>query len=168
MIEQATIKLLEYCARNEWSGYDPYDGLNSRVFAGLLRQRSELLRWMFTQCLKRLPVNCRPIMRVPRAPNPKGLALFVSALLKLSHAGLWEGRDTILSLLRRLCEMKAPAYTDFCWGYNFDWQARHFLACKGTPNIICTTFGGNAFLDAYGCYRDRSYLEIGISAGYFL
>ncbi|MGH7496839.1 MAG: hypothetical protein ACREOO_31205 [bacterium] len=168
MIEQATIKLLEYCARNDWSGYDPYDGLNSPVFAGLLRHRSKLARLILIQCMKHSPVNCRPFLRVPKESNPKGLALFVSALLKLSHAGVCVGRDTIVLLLNRLCASKAPGCPHFCWGYNFDWQARHFLACKGTPNIICTTFVGNAFLDAYSRYHDRFYLDIAMSAGHFL
>ena len=107
-------------------------------------------------------------MRVRKECNPKGLALFASALLKLSDSNMSVEHDAILHLLSRLRALKAPGYRYDCWGYNFDWQARSFLARKGTPNIICTTFAGNAFLDAYSRYHDRSYLEIAISAGHFL
>jgi hypothetical protein len=34
-IEKATKRLLDYCKNNEWAGFDPYDGLNSRVSASM-------------------------------------------------------------------------------------------------------------------------------------
>ncbi len=56
----------------------------------------------------------------------------------------------------------------YCWGYNFDWQSRAFFLPKFVPNIICTTFAGNALLDAYDKFEDGKYLDMAISAGNFL
>lgn len=53
-------------------------------------------------------------------------------------------------------------------GINFSWQTRTYLVPRGTPNIICTTFAGNALLDAYDHFRDPAYLDCAISAGHFL
>jgi hypothetical protein len=168
LIEQATIKLLKYCARNQWSGYDPYDGLNSPILDGLLHSRHKWARLMVIQLVKRSPWNCRPLLRIPKSLNPKALALFVSALLKLADAGMVQARSTIIALLLQLERLRSPRYPQFCWGYNFHWQARDFLAPQGTPNIICTTFAGSAFLDAFEHFHENDYLDIAVQAGYFL
>ena len=34
-VQEATLKLLDYCRSNDWAGYDPYDALNSRLFEAL-------------------------------------------------------------------------------------------------------------------------------------
>src|SRR2546426_10411516 len=79
------LKLLAYCRANDWAGYDPYDALNSRVFAALPFLNSRLPRLVFTQALKRSPVNIRPLVLIPKTQNPKAIALFLTACLKLSR-----------------------------------------------------------------------------------
>jgi len=39
---------------------------------------------------------------------------------------------------------------------------------KFEPNIICTTFAGNALIDAYEKYANTEYLDMAFSAGQFL
>ncbi|MDL1976240.1 MAG: hypothetical protein LWX55_16005 [Deltaproteobacteria bacterium] len=167
MLKETIIKLLAYCRQNNWSGYDPYDALNSRVFAALPFLQNRICRLVFTQVMKRSPVNLRPLFLVPKEQNPKGLALFASALLKLSNLGLVDG-DAALPLLNRLIDLRSPEKPYYCWGYNFDWQTRTYLVPKYEPNIICTTFAGNALLDAYEKYGDNNYLQMVLSAGQFI
>jgi hypothetical protein len=159
---------LDYCNRNDWSGFDPYDGLNSRLFNALPFVQNRICRLIFIQAMKRSPINFRPIFLVPKEENPKGLAVFCSALLILSKTGFSKNDDTILRLLKRLIALKSKDVPYFCWGYNFDWQSRAFFLPKFVPNIICTTFAGNALLDAYDKFADSAYLDMAISAGYFL
>ena len=85
--ESAAQKLLAYCRANEWAGYDPYDALNSRVFKALPFLDFKLARLVLTQGIKRSPVNLRPLLLVAQSPNPKGIALFLSALARLSKGG---------------------------------------------------------------------------------
>ena len=117
--------------------------------------------------MKRSPINFRPILLVPKSENPKGLAVFVSSLFILSKIEPIDD-DTILHLLRRLIALKSPDSPYFCWGYNFDWQSRAFFLPKFVPNIICTTFAGNALLDAYDKFADNTYLDMAISGGDFI
>lgn len=86
-IRVATQKLLVYCRANEWAGYDPYDALNSRLFAAVPILDRRIPRLVLTQALKRLPVNVRPLLAIPKTQNPKALALFLSAFIKLSRWG---------------------------------------------------------------------------------
>jgi len=105
---------------------------------------------------------------VPRAENPKALALFCSTLLILSKMGLFKNNDAILQLLKRMVELKSPGRPYSCWGYHFDWQARDGFLPKFDPNIICTTFAGNALLDAYDNFTDSESRTMAISAGNFI
>jgi len=163
-----TLKLLAYCRSNHWAGYDPYDALNSRVFRALPFLNFKAARLVLTQGIKRCPVNLRPMLLVPKTPNPKGIALFLSALIKLSKAGLLEGDLEISALAEKLLALRSPDDRYACWGYNFDWQTRGDLVPRGSPNIICSTFAGNALLDAYEQAPDPSWLGAAASAAEFI
>ena len=160
--------LLEYCRLERWSGYDPYDALNSRLFNALPLSKSKAARIAITQVLKRSPLNLRPLLLVPKGENPKACALFTSALIRLSRCGILDNDSAVLERINRLMELRSIGNPYTCWGYNFDWQNRSFLLPKFTPNIICTTFGGNALLDAYEMFSDRRYLDAALSAGEFI
>ena len=98
-LETSVDGLLRYCRQNNWAGFDPYDALNSRVFALSPLSRSRYCRIALTQALKRLPVNLRPLLGISKEQNPKGIALFLSALIKLSRVGMLREDDLIESLV---------------------------------------------------------------------
>src|SRR5687767_8883497 len=145
-INLAIAQLLRYCRDRHWAGYDPYDALNSRLLRGLGVYAFAFPRLAATQFLKRCPINLRPLLLVAREQNPKGIAVFLSALVRLVRTGEVESA-LAKSLASRLLELRSPGQPHFCWGYNFAWQTRTYLVPRGTPNIICTTFAGNALLD---------------------
>src|SRR5512139_3735148 len=78
--EQSFSKLLRYCRSESWVGYDPYDALNSPL-ARTLPFKNKFARTALTQLVKRNVFNLRPILRIEKAPNPKGIALAIRALL---------------------------------------------------------------------------------------
>jgi hypothetical protein len=161
-------RLLAYCRANSWSGYDPYDALNSRVFSALALKKSKWARLIFSQGVKRCPMNLRSVLLVPRAANPKGIALFLASLIKLDEMGLNKDKDDIFYLAKNLLELRSPGHPYSCWGYNFDWQTRTALVPKDYPNIICTTFAGNAMIDLYQWLKESCWLDIAISAADYL
>jgi hypothetical protein len=166
--QETTLRLLEYCRKQDWAGYDPYDALNSRVFRATPFFRSKWCRIAFTQFMKRSPINFRPLLRVPMKRNPKGTALFIMALLKLRRANLFTDDATIFSLIDDLIASRSQGQQCACWGYSFDWQTRGYLVPEGSPNIICTTFAGNALLDAWETYHNDECLKQSISAAQYL
>jgi hypothetical protein len=167
-IRRTALELLSYCRANEWAGYDPYDALNSRIFRALPFLNFRLARLALTQGVKRSPVNLRPLLLVPKTPNPKGIALFLSAVVRLSKAGAADETGEIASLAAKLMDLRSPGHSRSCWGYNFDWQQRSVLVPKASPNIICSTFAGNALLDAYDLAPRPEWLDAAVSAADFI
>jgi hypothetical protein len=163
---EIALKLLEYCRSQNWSGWDPYDALNSRVFQACKFLHFKYPRLALTQLLKRSPINIRPLLLVPREQNPKGIALFLSAAVKLTRLGLLKNDTLVRDLTARLLELQSPGYAG--WGYHFDWQTRGVLVPRGSPNIVCTTFACNALLDAHSLLDDLRLLDVAGKAARFL
>jgi len=165
-IRVATQKLLAYCRANEWGGYDPYDGLNSRLFAAVPILNHRIPRLVITQALKRLPVNVRPLLAIPKTQNPKGLALFLSALVKCR--GGTDDQELIAFMIDRLETLRYAGAAYSCWGYSFPWQTRTIIVPSGVPNLVCTTFVANALFDAYDYCRDSKCLNMALSAAEYI
>jgi hypothetical protein len=153
-------ELLAYCKAKNWAGYDPFDGLNSRIFPSAISIRILRLAWI--QFFKRCPLNLRKLVFVPPMQNPKGLALFASAMVALNR------RVEAENILNQLINLRSKGWSTACWGYHFDWQTRGYLIPLYTPNVICTSFASTALLDAYEMYGDPQFLELAASAGKFV
>lgn len=177
------VRLKFYCEREQYKGWDPYDGLNSKVFHALpFLDRSALCRLIVIQGFKRNPLNLRRIAGVPKECNPKGIGLFLQGYCnlvkliridpeKISVLGAEnELIDRVRSLAELLIGMKSKGdYHGACWGYNFDWQARRlFLFPKFTPTVVVTCFCATALMDAYEITNERRYLEVAISSADFV
>ena len=175
-------RLRRYCEREGFRGWDPYDGLNSRVFQALpLLKRSALCRLVVIQGFKRCPVNLRRVALVPKEHNAKGIGLFLGGYCNLLRTvqrrpELAAELGTAEALTRRIDELaqlllslRSPGYAGSCWGYNFDWQARRlFLFPKGTPTVVATCFCASALLEAYDLTRREAYREAAVSAARFV
>jgi hypothetical protein len=162
--KQSLAKLLAYCRANDWAGYDPYDALNSRLFSVVPLLNSRWPRLIFTQALKRSPFNLRGVLRVPTTQNPKGLALCLSAFLKLSDVELPDRGRLVQYMIDRLQALRSSGTPYACWGYSFPWQTRKEVVPAGTPNLVCTVFVANALLDAYDQFVDARCLSMAKSA----
>src|SRR5260370_41017889 len=120
-LEAKILKLLAYCQANDWAGYDPYDAVNSHVFAALPFLNSRLPRLFLTQALKRSPVNIRRFLRIPKTQNPKAIALFLSAFLNLSRIGVVKTRDLVNPMMERVIALRSQRCPYWCWGERFPW-----------------------------------------------
>ncbi len=167
-IKEVTLKLLEYCRANDWAGYDPYDALNSRVYQALPILNFHLFRLALTQVFKRSPINLRPLFLVPKTRNPKGLALFLMALIKLDIIGMLKDQALIGRLVESLEALRSPDSNNCGWGYSFPWQTRTVLVPRGQANLVCTVFVANALLDASERYQNHKYSQLAVSAADYL
>lgn len=118
--------------------------------------------------MKRLPINIRPLLLISKEQNPKALALFLMALLKLSKMGLLENEDLIGEITENLQTLRSPDTSYSCWGYSFPWQTRTILVPRGAPNLVCTTFVANALLDTYEYTGDVQSLKMAASAADYI
>ena len=174
--------LREYCEREGFKGWDPYDGLNSKVFQALpFLKKSALCRLVVIQGFKRCPINLRRIALVPKEYNAKGIGLFLSGYCNLYNAVKANPKlaeslgsaDSLKSQINELAELlislQSNGYSGACWGYNFDWQARRlFLFPKFTPTVVATNFCATALMEAYEITGEKKYLEIALSAANFV
>ena len=160
--------LLSYCRKNNWSGFDPYDGLNSRLYQATPLKKSKICRLALIQILKRLPINLRPMLLVPKEQNPKAIALFLTAFVKLSRSRVLIADDLIREMTALLADMRSPDTPYWSWGYSFPWQTRGELVPRGAANLVCTVFVSNALLDAYEYNRDPRCLLMATSAADYL
>lgn len=189
-------KLCAYCEAEQYKGWDPYDGLNSKVFQVLpFLKKSALCRLAVIQGFKRCPVNLRRLALVPKEYNAKGIGLFLQGYCNLyklveGQKSKVEGLGTKEEILGKikyladlLLEMRSDKifpnrYHGACWGYNFDWQARRlFLFPKYTPTVVATSFCATALFEAYEILKSNvesqksnveEYREVALSAGEFV
>lgn len=135
--------LLAAARADAYAGWDPFDGLNSKLFQALGLNRFPLARLAWIQLFKRSPVNLRPLAGVAKARNPKGIALFILGLVEDYRRSnetpyLLEAMDLGEWLLGQRCD--PDTWGKAAWGYHFDWQARAFHVPTGKPNIITTVY----------------------------
>ena len=167
--KDVTLKLLSYCQSRNWSGYDPYDALNSAIFKALPFLNSRLPRLALTQALKRSPINLRPLFLIKGTQNPKGLALFLQAIMKLSKLDVVHDAENIQnSLAASIEQLRSPNTPFWCWGYSFPWQTRTQLVPARSPNLVCTLFVAEALLDLFESSDDERYLQIAASAADYI
>ncbi|HZE63342.1 MAG TPA: hypothetical protein VE056_05650 [Pyrinomonadaceae bacterium] len=168
-VEQAFNDLFQWCRARDFAGHDPFDALNSRIFQATPFARSETARLVWTQIIKRSPLNLRSLAGVPAEKNAKGIALFaLAALANCRRLKTIEAESEARDLLEELISLQISGYSGAAWGYNFDWQSRHFFAARGTPMIVPTAFAARALFQAADTFRDERCLEIARSSCEFI
>lgn len=155
-------RLMENCRAAEFSGFDPFDGLESRVFRSTPFRRFRASRLVWQQLIKRSPVNLRPLLMVPKGLNSKGLALFALAAISRARTTDAEAdRAAADSLIDLLLGSAIERERSLAFGYNFDWQSRAFFAPKGTPTIVPTAFAARAIYEAGGPESNERLRKLG-------
>jgi len=153
---QAAINRLSAALEAEaFAGWDPYDALSSPVLHAAAR--TPFLRRAAIQSLKRLPVNLRPLLGIPRQRHTKALALLASAYALLAQredGGRF--RRQALELGRLLADRAVRAGDGVGWGYDFDVQTRWGFYRRGEPNAIATAFTTHALLDLASLDSDET------------
>lgn len=174
--------LRSWCEAERFKGWDPYDGLNSKIFQALpFFRKSALCRLVMIQGFKRCPVNLRRIALVPKEYNAKGIGLFLQGYCNLYKAvsarpeleeklgSKEELLNRVHELARLLISLRSKGYSGACWGYNFDWQARRlFLFPKFTPTVVATNFCATALMEAYEVTGNQHYLDTALSSAEFI
>jgi rhamnogalacturonyl hydrolase YesR len=172
------LQLKSYCEQEQFKGWDPYDGLNSKIFQALPFKKWDLARLAWIQGFKRSPINFRKLLLVPKAYNAKGIALLLTGycnLYKMADKGntTFGAKEEILTHINFLgdliLKMQNKNYSGACWGYHFDWQARRlFLFPKETPTVVATTFCFNALIEAFEITKNENYLTTALSSANFI
>lgn len=139
--------LLSASQADSYAGYDPFDGLNSKLFDVFPFFKKGVFGLAWIQLFKRSSINFRPILGVPKRRNPKGIGLFILGMLEqykvTKDASLITESIKLADwlVIQRCCTAE---WQHACWGYHFDWKARAFYVPKGKPNVITTIYVAQA------------------------
>jgi polysaccharide biosynthesis protein VpsJ len=164
-IWESIVRLNDWLEKNDYRGYDTFDGLSAK-FLRPLTFETKYLRIVLQQSVRRFPLNLRPILGIPRDRSSKGMAYLARGFMRLHDAtGDEKWAKNAESALQWLIENKSKgSYSGACWGNHFDYQSRGFYLPKGVPTIVWTSLIGHAFLDGYDHFKNERYLEVAASA----
>lgn len=176
-------RLKSYCEKEHFKGWDPYDGLNSKVFQALpYFKNSAFWRLCVIQGFKRSPINLRRLFLVPKDYNAKGVGLFLQGYCNLVNA-VWvnpklakelgseaELENKVVELADLLISLQSKGdYHGACWGYNFGWQAKFlFYFPAYTPTVVATNFCATALMQAYEVTGNKKYLDVALTSAEFV
>lgn len=157
-------RLSSWLERNDYRGYDTFDGLNAR-FVRPLTFENKFLRTVLQQGVRRFPFNTRPLLGVEKSHSTKGMGFLARGFMRL-HActgdQTWAKKAELA--LQWLIENQSKGYSGACWGNHFDYQCRSFYLPKNVPTVVWTSLIGHAFLDGYEQFKKEQYLQIAVSA----
>jgi len=157
-------RLSDWLERNEYRGYDTFDGLNAKLLRPLTFN-NKLLRTVLQQGVRRFPINLRPLIGVAKSRSTKAMGFLARGFMRLHEAtGDTAWRDKAEYALQWLMDNQAIGYTGSSWGNHFDYQSRSSYVPKGLPSIVWTSLIGHAFLDAYEHFQAHRYLQVAINA----
>lgn len=146
--------------KENYHGWDLYDALLSKFFVRGSVLDSYYPRYIWTQVNKRSPINLRPLMRVPKSLNPKGLSLILRGYCALYEH---DGQEAWLNAANRVCELLLTIRSKseyYCWGSNFPYQSRGEYYEANDPGAIATSFCANAILDLYKITNDNKLRDV--------
>lgn len=163
--------LEKYCSDEDFAGWDPYDGLNSKFWKALpLVNNSAICRLVWIQGFKRFPFNLRKLLCVPKQHNAKAIGLFLHGYCNLvKYAPSDEYIKKINYLADKLISMRSTKTSGAAWGYNFPWQCRReFLFPAGEPTVVATWFCASALFEAYEITGRTDLRDIALSSAQFV
>src|SRR5579863_5968265 len=122
-IEASIQRLSKWLEKNDYRGYDTFDGL-SASYLRPLTFGSPLLRTVLQQGVRRFPLNVRPLLGIPKERSTKGMGFLTRGYIRLNQATgdpVWAARAK--DCLKWLVEHQSAGYTGASWGNHFDYQS---------------------------------------------
>ena len=170
-IESSLKKLEQYINDESYRGYDPYDVLTSPLFTLPILRSNRFIRLASQQILKRSPLNIRPLLGIKKGYNPVTLGLALQAIAyqieaspERTEALKTEG-DRLVSEIEK---SSSKGFSGYCWGYDFDWQARYATIPAHCPTIVATGFVTNALFIYYVATHNAQAFDLCSSAAEFV
>jgi hypothetical protein len=111
------------------------------------------------------------LLAIKKGYNPVSLGLCLQAYSYLMTArpeGKHQYLPEINHCLEELIRLRSQGYSGACWGYDFDWEARHARIPSFTPTIVATGIITNALFEYYALSGDARAVDLCQSAVVFV
>jgi len=151
-IKESVQNLERYSVNQDYKGFDPYDALHSPIFNLPVLKDNKLFRFSMQQVVKRFPSNLRPLFCIPKGLNPVTLGLFIKGYAYLSASCPDDEHkyiNRVDELTERLKTLIPDGFFGACWGYDFDWEARHAKIPAYQPTVVATGIITNGLFEAW-------------------
>lgn len=133
--------VFHWLEQEQWKGWDPFDGLASPYFKGVLTSRNaSIQKWLgviLLQAVKRSPFNLRPLLKIPRQENPMTWASGLLGVLERWQRGEKSSLLFIKNTAQKLVDLSDSKTS--LWGYPFPWAAKAFYLKPGEPNLVLSS-----------------------------
>ncbi len=168
-VPESIDKLFNWVVNNQYLGWDIYDGLNSP----LLREiKNHYLRVTILQANKYCPINMRPLLKIEKGLDLKGMTLFAQAYALLytttgDERYLTEMQNAVKFIKGKSLREK---YGYDCWAshyYPYTSINRSTLSLE-TPDIIGTSQAIISLIESYKITKNATEREIAFSAVEYL
>lgn len=171
LVRKSLAELEQYILSEDFAGYDPYDLLTSPVFSLPGFRANKSVRLTAQQIFRRLPLNLRPLLQIPKGHNPVTYGLCLQAFTYLPS--VFPEREEIYRreadhCIEELQRLQSRGYSGACWGYDFDWEARYARLPAYTPTIIATGMIANALFVHYSRTGDKRAFDLCKSSASFV
>lgn len=173
MITESLSRLVNYIESENYRGYDPYDMLKSPFFKLPILKSNKTIRFYSQQIGKRLPLNIRSLLFIPKGYNPVTLGLCIQGYSYLYQCdNNKEKKENYLSriyfLIDELEKLVPINYSGACWGYDFPWTAKYADIPSYQPTIVATGIITNALFECFKITHLNKAFELCKSATEFL
>jgi hypothetical protein len=167
-LPKAVEALRTWIEERDFTGYEPFDLLNSPYLRGVWARRP-FPGILLIQAGKRFAgLRSRRLLKVPPSRNSKALGLSLSAYCDFACSG-YEVSAQARWLKQELIRLRSPSEADYCWGYDWD-----YLSLRGSrlpafsANCIATYFCASALLQMGEVFADPEALAMAESAARFM
>lgn len=158
-IERSLDSVKEWIEKNNYRGYEPFDGLSS--WARPLALGSLFAERLLMQLIRQCPINLRPLLGVSPKDSTKGRGSVAWAYLILYRATKrQEYLQKASDCLEWLDKNKVSRFRYHSWSNHFDFVSRGGGYTKDDPIIVWTALIGHAYVEAFEITRRDRFLEI--------
>lgn len=160
-------KTLAYIEESNFSGYDPYDTLDSYIPFKSFGKWAPIIAIQFQ---KRNPVNIRSLLGIKKGHNPKAIGLMLKSYSKLFEITKEKKHFEAAKQLFQWLDLNySKGYSGKCWGYNFDWASKGSFLPSFTPSVVVTSFVIDGIYEYFKVSNDLNAKElINSSARYII
>jgi len=163
LVKDSLARLEDYIVKERYKGYDPFDILMSPLYKLPVLKSSKKIRFLGEQIFRRLPINFRPLLFVKKGLNPVTLGLCIQAycnLIQLFPDKESKYKTEIEFCISALEKLSSSGYSGYCWGYDFEWEARYATMPAYTPTVVATGFITNALFKYYSLTNDEKTFKL--------
>src|SRR5258708_19122755 len=106
-ISESIGRLSDWLGKNDYRGYDTFDGLSAKYLRPLTFE-TKFLRTVLQQGVRRFPINLRPVLGIPKSRSTKGMGYIAKGFMRLQDStGQKSWGDQAESALQWLIENKS-------------------------------------------------------------